>query len=110
MVASSDGSRQSGEAVIWRGPRHRDRTLGQRIEAVALEIVGRNYRLLVADNDAQPEIVALGALRFLNFTVAHVDRKRHRANSNGVGLIGPGTPGGAHETFGEIGEVGLIEE
>ncbi len=64
----------------------------------------------MADDDAQPEIVALGALQFLDVAVAHVDRKRDRTHGYSVGLIGPGTPSGAHETFGEIGKVGLVEE
>ena len=101
---------QPGEAVLRRRARHRDRTLGQRIEAVALEVIGRNDRLLVADDDAQPKVVALGALQFLDGAVAHLDRKRDRTHGERVGLIGAGAARGGHETFGEIGEVGLVEK
>ena len=108
--ASSAAIGQPGEAIFRRRARHGDRALGQRVEAVALEIIGRNHRLLVADEHAQPEIVALGALRFLDGAVAHVDRKRYRAHGQRVGLIGAGAPRGGDETFGEIGEVGLVEK
>ena len=101
---------QPGEAVFRRRACHRDRALGQRIEAFALEIVGRNDRLLAADDDAQAEIVSLGALRFLDRAVAHLDRQRDRANGQRVGLIGAGAAGGANESFGKIGEIGLIEK
>ena len=67
-------------------------------------------RLLVADDDAQAEIVAFGALQFLDRAVAHLDRQRDRANGQRVGLIGAGAAGGADESFGKIGEVGLIEK
>ena len=40
--ASSAAIGEPGEAVVRRRARHRDRALGQRIEAFALEIVGRN--------------------------------------------------------------------
>ena len=85
---------EAGEAVLRRGARHGDGALGQRVEAVALEIVGRNHRLLVADDDAQAEIVAFGALRFLHRAVAHLDRQRDRADGERVGLIGAGAAGG----------------
>ena len=65
---------KAGEAILGRGARHGDGALGERVEAIALEIVGRNDRLLAADKDAQAEIVAFGALRFLDRAVAHLDR------------------------------------
>jgi thioredoxin reductase (NADPH) len=58
---------------LGRGTRHGDGALGERVEAVALEVVGGNDRLLAADNDAQAEIVAFGALRLLDRAVAHLD-------------------------------------
>ena len=80
------------------------------VEAVALEVIGRNDRLLAADNDAQPEVVAFGTLRFLDGAVAYLDGKRHRADRKRVGLIGAGLPCGNHETLGEVGEVGLVKK
>ena len=99
-----------GEPVFRRGARHRHRAFGQGAEAVAFEIIGRDHRLFVADDDAQPEVVAFGALRFLDRAVAHLDRKRHRADRKRVGLIGAGPLCGSHKTLGEVGEVGLVEK
>ena len=101
---------ESGKPIFGRRARHGDRAFGQRVKAVALEIIGRNDRLLMADEHAQPKIVALGALQFLDRAVAHLDRKRHRADGERVGLIGAGAPRGGDETFGEIGEGGLVEK
>ena len=109
--ASSAGIGEAGEFVLGRRARHGDRALGKRIEPPsALDVVGRDRRLLVADDDAQADIVAFGALRFLDRAVAHVDRQRHRAHGDGVGLIGAGAARGGNEPFGKIGEGGLIEE
>ena len=75
-----------------------------------LMIVGRDRRLLVADQDAQADIVAFGALRFLDRAVAHVDRQRDRAHGDRVGLVGAGAPRRGDQALGEIGEGGLIEQ
>ena len=101
---------QSGVRIVGRGARHGDGTLRQRIEAAALQVVGRDHRLLAADEDAQADVVAFGALRFLDGAVAHFDRERDRAQGHGIGLIGAGALGGGDETMGEIGEGGLIEQ
>ena len=79
-------------------------------KAVAVEIVGRDHRLLPADQHAQAQIVAFGALRFLDRAVAHLDRQRHAAHGDRVGRIGAGALGGGDEPFGDIGKGGLVEE
>ena len=97
-------------SVSYTHLRHRNRPLGQSIEAVAFKIIGRNDRLLVANDNAQAKVVSLGALRFLDGAVAHINRKRYRAHGERVGLIGAGAARGGHEAFGEIGEVGLVKK
>ena len=101
---------EAGEAVLGRGARHRHRALGQGVESVAPNIVGRNHRLPAADQYPQADIVALGTLRFLDGAFAHLDRKRNAAHRDGVGGVGAGAFGGADEAFGEIGQRGLIEQ
>ena len=101
---------EAGELVLRRGARHGDGALGQRIEAVGLDVIGRDRRLLVADEHAQADIVAFGALRFLHRAVAHIDRQRDRAHGDGIGRVGAGAARGGDEAVGEIGEGGLIEE
>ena len=101
---------EAGELVVGRSARHGDGAFGQRIEAVAVEVVGRNRRLLMADQDAQADVVALGALQFLDRAVAHLDRKRDRAHGDRIGLVGAGAPRGADEALGKIGEGGLVEQ
>jgi hypothetical protein len=64
----------------------------------------------VADQDPQADIVAFGALRFLDRAVAHIDRQRDRAHGDGIGLLGAGAARGGDQALGEIGQCGLIEE
>ena len=101
---------QPRERVFRRGARHGDGALRQRLEPVALEVVGRNHGLPAADDHAQPEIVTLGTLRLLNGAVANVYRQRHRTHRECIGLIGAGAARGSHEALGELGDVGLIEK
>jgi len=101
---------EAGKLVLRRGVRHGDRALRQRVDPVAFQIVGGNRRLLPADENAQTDIVALGALRFLDRAVAHLDRKRHRTHGDCIGLTGAGAVRGGNETAGEIGKRGLIEQ
>jgi hypothetical protein len=49
--------------------------------------------LAAADEDAQAERVAFGALAFLHRAVAHFDRQRYRTHCHGVGGIGAGRAG-----------------
>ncbi len=101
---------QSGEAILGRRARHGDRSLSQGFKTVAVHVVGRNHRLPLSDQHPQADIVALGALRFFNCPVAHVDRKRDAAHRDGVGGVGASAFGGGDQAFGEIGECGLIEK
>ncbi len=99
-----------GELVFRRGARHGDGALGERIETVRFEIVGRDRRLPMADQDTQAHVVAFGALRFLDRIVAHLDRQRYRAHGDRIGLTGAGAPCRRHQAGGEVGEGGLIEK
>jgi hypothetical protein len=64
------GIGEPGEFVVWRRARHGDGALGQRVQAICLDVVGRNRRLLAADQDAKPDIVAFRALRLLDRAIA----------------------------------------
>ncbi len=64
----------------------------------------------MADEDAKPEIVAFGALGFLDRAVAHFDCERHRTHRNRIGRVGACTLCGGDQTVGEIDEGGLVEE
>ena len=101
---------EPGEFVLGRDAGHGDRALGQRIDAVALDVVRRDRRLAAADQHAQADIVAFGALQFFDRAVAHVDRQRDRAHRDRIGLVGAAAPCRGDEAGGEIGEGGLIEE
>ena len=93
FFASSAGSASPAYLILGRDARHRHRALGQRGDAVAAHVVGRDHRLLAPDQHAKTHVVALGALRFLDRAVAHVDRLRHRAHRHRVGGIGAGRAG-----------------
>ena len=101
---------EPGKLIFRRHARHGDSAFGKRIEAVALDVVGRDRGLLMADQHAQADVVALGALRFLDGAVAHVDGERDRAHGDGIGLVGAGAACGGNESFSKFGEGGLIEE
>ena len=62
------------------------------------------------DEHAQPHVVALGALGFLDRALAHLDRKRDRAHGDRVGRVGAGAARGRDQPFGKFGQRGLIEE
>ena len=78
--------------------------------ARAGDIVGGNHRLLASDENAQAEIVAFGALGFLDRAVAHFDAGRNRAHRDRVGGIRAGLARGGDQAFGQVGEGGLIEQ
>ncbi len=101
---------EPGEFVFRRGARHRHRALGQRRAAVARRVVGGYHRLAFADQDAQAEIVAFGALAFLHRAVAHLDRQRHRAHRHRVGGVGAGRARGLDQPLGAVGQGGLVEQ
>ena len=96
--------------VLGRDPRHRHRPLGQRVDAVAAHVVRRDNRLLAPDQHAKAHVVALGALRFLDRAVAHIDRLRHRAHRHGIGGIGAGRAGSLDEPLGERDQGRLVEQ
>ncbi len=110
MRAKLAGIGEAGETVVGRGARHRDGAFGQSVQAIALQIIGRDDGLLASDDDAQAEVVAFRALGFFDGAVAHLDGQRDRTNRERIGLIGAGAARGIHEAFGELGEVGLIEK
>ena len=94
--------REAGEFVVGRRPRHGDGALGQRVETIGPQIVGRDRRLLVADQHAQTDIVAFGALQDLDRAVTHVDRQRDRTHGDGIGGVGAGAARGARDRRGRI--------
>jgi hypothetical protein len=100
---------EPGEAVFRSGPRHGEGAFGERIGAVAAEIICRHHGLAPADKGAQADIVGLGALGFLDRSVANRDRLRQAADRKRVRRIGAGAQRRSHQPFGGGGEAGLVE-
>ncbi len=96
--------------VVRRHPRHRHRALGQFGDAVAGDVVGRDHRLALADQHAQPDIVAFRALGFLDAAVAHLDALRYAAHRDRVGCIRAGALGGLDQALRQRRERRLIEQ
>ena len=85
--------RRVGEAdkfIVGRHARHRDRALGKFGDAIAGDVVGRNHRLALPDQHAQPDIVAFRALGFLDAPVTYLDALRYAAHRDRIGSIGAG--------------------
>ena len=110
IARQQSGIRQPGERVLGRDARHRHGALGQRRDAVARDVVGRNHRLTLADQHAQAHVVAFGALGFLDRAVANLDRRRDAAHRHRVGGIGAGRARGLHQSLGKRGQGGLVEQ
>ena len=105
--------RRIGEAdifVVGRDPRHRHRALGELRDAVAADVVGRDHRLALSDQHAQADIVAFGALGFLDAAVAHFDALRDAAHRDRIGGIGAGAFGGLDQALRQRRERRLIEQ
>ena len=73
--------------VVGRDTRHGHRALRQFRDTVAADVVGRDYRLALAYQHAQPDIVAFGALGFLDASVAHLDPLRNAAHRHRIGSV-----------------------
>ena len=101
---------EAGELVLGRRPRHRDGAFGQRRGAVGRDFIGRHHRLTSADEDAQAEVVALGALGFFRVPVAHLDGERHRAHRDRIRRVGTGRVCGLNEPVGAIGQRAQVQE
>ena len=78
---------KTGERVLGRDPRHRDSALGERVRAIALDVIGRDHRLPPADQHAQAHVVAFGALGFLHRAFTHLDRYRDGAHRDRIGRV-----------------------
>ena len=83
------GIGEAGIRIVRRHARHGDRAFGQGGRSGALDVIGRHHRLLAPDEDAQAEIVAFGALGFLDRAVAHFDAGRNRTHRDRVGRSAP---------------------
>ena len=110
LMRQQRGIGEADELVVGRDPRHRHRALGQFGDAVAGDVVGRDHRLALADQHAQTDIVAFGALGFLDPPVTHLDALRDAAHRDRVGRIGAGALGGLDQTLRQGRKRGLIEQ
>ena len=110
LVRQQRGVGETGIFVFRRDARHRNRALGKRIGAIALEVVGGDDGLLATDQHAQADIVALGALGLLDIALAHLDRQRHRTHRDRVGGVRAGLARGIDQAFGKRDERGLIKK
>ena len=102
-----------GEAdifVVGRDAGHRDRPLGELGNAVAGNIIGRDHRLALSDQYAQSDIVAFGALGFLDPAIAHLDALRDAAHRNRVGGVRAGALGGLDQPLRQRRERRLVEQ
>ena len=96
--------------VVGRDAGHRDRPLGEFCDAIAGDIVGRDHRLALPDQHAQSDIVAFGALGFLDPAIAHFDALRDAAHRNRVGGVRARALGGLDQALRQRRERRLIEQ
>ena len=79
-------------------------------DAVAADVVGGDHRLAPSDQHAQADIVAFGALGFLDAAVADLDALRNAAHRDRVGGIGAGALGGLDQALRQCAKRRLIEQ
>ena len=96
--------------VFGRNARHRHRAFGELRDAVAGDVVGGDHRLALPDQHAQADIVAFGALGFLDAAVAHLDALRDAAHRNRIGGVSAGAFGGLDQALREVRQHRLIEQ
>ena len=96
--------------VVGRDAGHRDRPLGEFCDAVAGNIVGRDHRLALPDQYAQSDIVAFGALGFLDPAITHFDALRDAAYRDRVGGVRARALGGLDQSLRQRRERRLIEQ
>ena len=96
--------------IVGRDARHRDRALGKLRDAVAGDVIGRDHGLALPDEHAQADIVAFGALGFLDLAVAHLDALRDAAHRDRVGSIRARAFRGLDQTLRQRRERRLIEQ
>ena len=96
--------------VVGRDAGHRDRPLGEFCNAVAGNIVGRDHGLALPDQYAQSDIVAFGALGFLDPAITHFDALRDAAHRNRVGGVRARALGGLNQPLRQRRERRLIEQ
>ena len=96
--------------VVGRDARHRDRALGKFRDAIAGDIVGRDHRLALPDQHAQADIVAFGALGFLDAAVADFDALRNAAHRDRIGGVRAGALCRLDQALRQRRQRGLIEQ
>ena len=74
------------------------------------DVIGGDHGLALPDQHAQADIVAFGALGFLDAAVAHLDALRDAAHRNRIGSVGAGAFGGLDQALREVRQRGLIEQ
>jgi len=82
----------------------------QACDAIAADIIGRDHRLALPDQHAQPDIIAFRALGFLDASVADFYALRNAAHRHRVGGVRAGAPGGLDKTLRQRAQGGLIEQ
>ena len=110
VVREQRGIGEADIFVVGRDARHRHRAFGQPRNAVAADVVGRDHRLAPADQHPQADIVALGALGFLDTAVTHLDALRDAAHGDRIGGVRAGAPGGLDQALGQRRQRRLIEQ
>ena len=96
--------------VVGRDARHRHRAFGEFRNAIAADVIGRDHGLALSDQHAQADIVALGALGFLDAAVAHFDALRNAAHRDRVGGIRAGALRGLDQALRQRRERRLVEQ
>ena len=96
--------------VVGRDAGHRDRPLGEFCNPVAGNVVGRDHGLALPDQYAQPDIVAFGALGFLDPAITHFDALRDAADRDRVGGVRARAPGGLNQPLRQRRQRRLIEQ
>ncbi len=96
------GVGQPAKRVLGHRLRHRQRALDQFGEHLGRPVARRHHRLPLANEDAQPEVLAFRALQLLGLAEAAGVRQRDALDQHRVGGIGAGFLGAGDEILQQV--------
>ena len=102
VMGNLRGVGEAAERVFGHRAGHRQGAFDQLGQHFRRAIAGRHDRLALADQDAQPEILALRAFELLGLAEPAGMRQRGALKQHRIGGVGPGLAGATHHILQQV--------